>query len=173
MYNGILLSHKKNEIMLFVATWMVLEIITLSEVSQKKTSTTWYHLCVLVAQLCPTLWDPMNCNPPGSTVHGILQARILECTAISSSNYHLYVESKIWHKRTLWNRLTDIENRLVVSKQEADGGGEIRSLGLADTNYYIKRINSKFLYYSTGNYIQYPMISHKGKGYEKNVYINV
>ena len=61
----------------------------------------------------------------------------------------------------------------MVSKQEADGGGEIRSLGLADTNYYIKRINNKFLYYSTGNYIQYPMISHKGKGYEKNVYINV
>ena len=40
IYNGILLSHKKNEIMLFVATWMVLEIIILSEVSQKKTNTT-------------------------------------------------------------------------------------------------------------------------------------
>ena len=31
----------------------------------------------LVAQLCPTLCDPMNCSPPGSSVHGILQARIL------------------------------------------------------------------------------------------------
>ena len=29
-------------------------------------------------QLCPTLWDPRDCSPPGSTVHGILQARILE-----------------------------------------------------------------------------------------------
>lgn len=27
---------------------------------------------------CPTLFDPMNCSPPGSTVHGILQTRILE-----------------------------------------------------------------------------------------------
>ena len=39
-------SHKKNEIMSFVETWMHLEIISLSEVSQKKTNTTWYHLYV-------------------------------------------------------------------------------------------------------------------------------
>ena len=37
---------------------------------------------VLVAQLCPTLWDPMDCSPPGSSVLGILQARILEWVAI-------------------------------------------------------------------------------------------
>ena len=35
-YNGILLSHKKNEIMPFVSTWMDLEIVILSEVSQTK-----------------------------------------------------------------------------------------------------------------------------------------
>ena len=34
-------------------------------------------LC-LVAQLCPTLCNPMDSSPPGSSVHGILQARILE-----------------------------------------------------------------------------------------------
>ena len=38
-----------------------------------------------VSQLCPTLCDPMECNPPGSSVHGILQARVLEWVAISSS----------------------------------------------------------------------------------------
>ena len=37
------------------------------------------------AQSCPTLWDPMDCSPPGSFVHGISQARILEWVAISSS----------------------------------------------------------------------------------------
>ena len=42
-------------------------------------------VCVLVAQLCPTLCDPMDCNPPGSSVHGILQARILEWVAYSFS----------------------------------------------------------------------------------------
>ena len=36
------------------------------------------HLQVLVSQLCPTLCDPMDWSPPGSSVHGILQARILE-----------------------------------------------------------------------------------------------
>ena len=40
---------------------------------------------VLVAQLCVTLWDPMDCNLPGSSVHGILQARILEWVAMPSS----------------------------------------------------------------------------------------
>ena len=30
-------------------------------------------------QSCPTLCDPMDCSPPGSSAHGILQARILEC----------------------------------------------------------------------------------------------
>ena len=39
-----------------------------------------------VAQSCPTLCNPVNCSPPGSFVHGILQARILEWVAISFSN---------------------------------------------------------------------------------------
>ena len=33
---------------------------------------------VLVTQSCPTLWDPVDCSLPGSSFHGILQARILE-----------------------------------------------------------------------------------------------
>ena len=37
------------------------------------------------AQSCPTLHDPMNYSPPGSSVHGTFQARILECVAISHS----------------------------------------------------------------------------------------
>ena len=40
---------------------------------------------VLVTQLCPTLCDPMGCSLPGSSVHGILQARILEWVASSFS----------------------------------------------------------------------------------------
>ena len=38
-----------------------------------------------VAQLCLTLCDPMDCSPPGFSVHGILQARILEWVTISFS----------------------------------------------------------------------------------------
>ena len=40
---------------------------------------------VLVAQLCPTLCDTMDWSPPGSSVHGILQARILEWVAMLCS----------------------------------------------------------------------------------------
>ena len=40
---------------------------------------------MLVAQSCPTLCDPMDCSPPGSSVHEIFQARILEWVAISFS----------------------------------------------------------------------------------------
>ena len=36
-------------------------------------------------QLCPTLCNPMDCIPPGSPIHGILQARILEWVAMLSS----------------------------------------------------------------------------------------
>ena len=38
-----------------------------------------------IAQSCPTLWDPLDCSPPGSSAHGISQARIREWVAISSS----------------------------------------------------------------------------------------
>ena len=38
-----------------------------------------------VAQSCSTLSDPMDCSPPGSSIHGITQARILEWVAISFS----------------------------------------------------------------------------------------
>ena len=47
----------------------------------------YVHICVslyicLVAKLWPTLCNPMDCNPPGSSVYGILQARVLEWVAI-------------------------------------------------------------------------------------------
>ena len=38
-----------------------------------------------VPQLCLTFWDPMNCSPPESSVHGLFQARVLEWGAIAFS----------------------------------------------------------------------------------------
>ena len=40
-----------------------------------------------VTQSCPTLSDPMDRNPPGFSVHGIFQARVLEWGAIAFSNH--------------------------------------------------------------------------------------
>ena len=42
-------------------------------------------MCAKSFQSCPTLCNPMDCSPPDSSVHGILQARILERVAISYS----------------------------------------------------------------------------------------
>ena len=43
-------------------------------------------VCVcVVAQSCLTLYNPMDCHAPGSSIHGVLQARILECIAIPFS----------------------------------------------------------------------------------------
>ena len=42
-------------------------------------------VCVLVTQLCLTLCNAMDCSLPGSSIHGISQARILEWIAISFS----------------------------------------------------------------------------------------
>ena len=41
--------------------------------------------CCLITKSCPTLCDPMDCSPSGSSVHGLSQARILEWVAISFS----------------------------------------------------------------------------------------
>ena len=49
-----------------------------------------------VAQLCPTLRDPMDCSPPGSSIHGIFQARVLEWGAIAFSALIPYTWTIRW-----------------------------------------------------------------------------
>ena len=67
-------------------------VITLSSSKMLLVQTTWnfinnYYFCSEseVAQLCPNLCYPVEYSPPGSSVHGIFQARILEWVAISFS----------------------------------------------------------------------------------------
>ena len=54
-----------------------------------------------VAQSCPTLSDPMDCSPPGSSIHGIFQARVLEWGAVAFSNSglekHIYCMISLIH----------------------------------------------------------------------------
>ena len=63
-------------ILVFLAAWQKIQILM---------------VLVLVAQSCLTLCDPMNCSPPGSSVHGILKTRILEWIALCCRKicYHL------------------------------------------------------------------------------------
>ena len=70
-----------------------------------------------------TLCDPVDCSPPGSSIHGILQARILEWVAISFSKATLKTKNKVgglnsyhfhtYHKATVimdmsWSKLQEI-----------------------------------------------------------------
>ena len=54
------------------------------------------------AHLCPTLCDPLDCSPPGSSAHGILQARILEWAAMPSSRGIFLTQGSNLH---LWGLL--------------------------------------------------------------------
>ena len=49
-----------------------------------------------VAQSCLTFWDPMDCNLPGFSVHGIFQARVLEWVAISFSRGSSWPRDQTW-----------------------------------------------------------------------------
>ena len=62
---------------------------------------------------------------------------------------------------------------LVVAKGEGSGGGKDWELGISRCKlWHIEWINHKVLLYSTVNYIQYPVINHEGKEYEKEyIYI--
>ena len=68
---------------------MIFKIYKVSRSQFKRTDFFFFLITkdmkVLAAKSCPTLCDPMDCNPPGSSVYGILQARILERVAMPSS----------------------------------------------------------------------------------------
>ena len=54
-----------------------------------------------VAQLCPTLRDPMDCSLPGSSVHGSFQARVLEWVAIALRHFNCMYSTRILHDHFL------------------------------------------------------------------------
>ena len=93
--------------------------------------------------------------------------------------YHLYVESKIWHKWTyVWNKTNQKKTyryREQTCGCQGEGEGKDWEFGISSCKLlYTGWINSKVLLYSTGNYIQYPVINQKGKEYEKKkIYIYI
>ena len=68
-------KKKKTELLIHKTAWINLKNTHKVEESVK----------VLVAQSCPTLCNYVDCSPPGSSVHGVFQAKILEWIAISYS----------------------------------------------------------------------------------------
>ena len=68
-----------------------------------------------VAQSCPTVCDPVDYSPPGSSIHGILQARILEWVAISFSR-----GSSRPRVRTLVSRIAGRRFNLCATREALD-----------------------------------------------------
>ena len=80
---------------------------------------------VLVAQSCPTPCNPMDFSPPDSSVYGILQARILEWTAISFSRGSSWPRDQTWVSCTagrfftIWATKEALDSSLLVYKKVA------------------------------------------------------
>ena len=92
-----------------------------------------------VAQSCPTLSDPMDCSLPGSSVHGIFQARVLEWGAVAFSLPHIF---------SLLRHFTAFLASLVaqlVKNPPAMWGTWVRSLGWEDPQRREKATQSSIL----------------------------
>ena len=86
---------------------------------------------MLVAQSCPTLCDPMGCRLPGSSVHGILQARIQEWVSISFSKTALgSPKGRYYFERLKSPRMVQLQ----VKKVTLGKVKEVKSLGSRSIN---------------------------------------
>ena len=109
-----------------------------------------------IAQSCPTLSDLTDCSPPGSSVHGISQARVLELVAIAFSERPstampkknktiLKKNKKQKKKQLLWTSSRKTPSSPLMLNFHLDA--YIISLPLKFSNF-IKMCHSRFLYYS-------------------------
>ena len=91
LLQGIFLTQGLNLCFLRLLHWRVV-LYHWRHLGSPAIGVTWCE----VAQWCPTLWDPMDCSLPGSSVHGILQARILEGVALSRSRGSSKSRDRTW-----------------------------------------------------------------------------
>ena len=78
-------------------------------------------------QSCPTLCEPLDCSPPGSSVHGIFQARVLEWVAISFSRGSSWPRDRTWVSGitgrlfTIWATRDKMLRNMICEPAEAPG----------------------------------------------------
>ena len=75
------------------------------------------YVYVKIAKLCQTLCNPMDCSLPGSSVHGIFQARMLECVAISFSRGSSQPRDQTQVSRVAGGLFTLIINEVQIKPQ--------------------------------------------------------
>ena len=90
-----------------------------------------------VAQLCPTLCDPMDCSLPGSSIHGILQVRVLEWIAVSFSRRSSQPRDRTWvsciagRRFTVWATGEDPDYKQDPQKQPVVSDHNFRTIFLS------------------------------------------
>ena len=72
-----------------------------------------------VAQSCPTLLDPLNCSLPGSSAHGIFQARVLEWGAIAFSTSFHNLENKKERRKQTNQKETGLQSCIFTIKKKS------------------------------------------------------
>ena len=89
-------------------------------------------LCLVIE--CPTLYSPMDCSPPGSSVQGILQTRILQWVAFPSSKGSSQLKFKL--RSSTWHSISSVslQRRGHVSTQQDTSCLESRGELLPDIN---------------------------------------
>ena len=111
---------------------------------------TTFILCTCsVAQSCPTLCDPMDCSPQGSSVHGISQARILEWTANS------YSRGSSWPRD--WIQVSCTDRRVFVFFLTTEPPGK-PSCYPKLTYYYLLWPHLPQIFYHTATWVTFPEI---------------
>ena len=95
-------------------------------------------VCVWVAQLCPPLCDPMDCSLPGSSVHGILQARIPEWLAMPFSRGFFWLRDQTWVSHIAGRFFT------IWATKEAKRSYTVFSLSFSGWNVHLSYLIQKY-----------------------------
>ena len=125
---------------------MILVVLTCKYKSKYSKVEKNVNMKVLVTDSCPTLCQPMDCSPLGSSVHGILQARILEWVAISFSRGSSWPRDPIWVSCTsgrfftIWTTRETCKNLLTyfISKNT---DWMTRHIGTSEVKFKFKNID--------------------------------
>ena len=94
----VILSWITSRVLFLLPSWIPVLTVLVGHLSN--TAFLCQKIKVLAPQLYPTFCNPMDCSPPGSSVHGILQARILEWVAIPFSRGYFQTRDQSWISHT-------------------------------------------------------------------------
>ena len=118
-------------------------IIVTGKCRKIRRKSSWMKAKVLVSQSCLTVCDLMDCSPPGSSVHGILQAKILEWGAIPFSRGSSWPRDRTCVSCIAGRFFTIWANRWAVKQQippfwVSQNSGACRKVGIIWSKYFWK-----------------------------------